>query len=557
MDNNPIPAHKKQTDYQAMIEAVSLCTQAQVHCYMPEQAHAFYGANTIAVERELAGAFVVKPVLGSEGEQTEVSNIRHIIRLANHYKIPLYTISTGQNWGYGSSAPAAATLRCFILDLSLLKRIELNVELGIARLQPGVTQQDLRDYLDSTNVELMVPVTGAGPTCSIVGNALERGYGITPHADHFGAVTSLTAVLSDGSLYQSAIASLDTTAQGVVDTTYKWGLGPYLDGLFTQSNLGVVTSLSLKLAHLPAVVESFYLFCAKETDLELVLPIVRQVLKEFSGIVGSINIMDSRRMLSMMVPSADELSLCVETTLERLKQQYRVSQWTCMGSLYGNPKVVKAVKKEIKRQLKGKACIERSLFISAKAVLLASKLLAYLPANVLTNPRRQLATLQKSTQIMRGVPNEVALPLAYWRNRTQPASEGLNPAKDNCGLLWYAPLVPITQEKVREFVSMVRSICLKHNIEPLITMTALQHDCIDSTVPLLFDRSDNAAVKAAKACLDELFTTGCQLGFVPYRLNIEQQNTRLDPQSPHWSLVSKIKHVMDPHNILAPGRYNP
>ena len=36
-----------------------------------------------------------------------------------------------------------------------------------------------------------MPVTGAGPNCSLLANALERGYGITPPTDHFGAVTRL------------------------------------------------------------------------------------------------------------------------------------------------------------------------------------------------------------------------------------------------------------------------------------------------------------------------------------------------------------------------------
>jgi hypothetical protein len=47
----------------------------------------------------------------------------------------------------------------------------------------------------------LVPVTGAGPNCSLLGNALERGDGVVPHADHFGAVTALAAVLPDGEMY--------------------------------------------------------------------------------------------------------------------------------------------------------------------------------------------------------------------------------------------------------------------------------------------------------------------------------------------------------------------
>jgi 4-cresol dehydrogenase (hydroxylating) len=34
----------------------------------------------------------------------------------------------------------------------------------------------------------LVPATRAGPGCSIIGNALKRGYGITPLTDHFQSI---------------------------------------------------------------------------------------------------------------------------------------------------------------------------------------------------------------------------------------------------------------------------------------------------------------------------------------------------------------------------------
>jgi 4-cresol dehydrogenase (hydroxylating) len=102
---------------------------------------------------------------------------------------------------------------------------------------PGVTESQLREYLDDHAPGFMVPTTGAGPNCSLIGNALERGYGITPYADHFGAVTALEAVLPDGRLYRSALTELGAET---LDQAFKWGLGPYLDGLFAQGSIGVV-----------------------------------------------------------------------------------------------------------------------------------------------------------------------------------------------------------------------------------------------------------------------------------------------------------------------------
>jgi hypothetical protein len=54
----------------------------------------------------------------------------------------------------------------------------------VVTLEPGVTQARLHEFLCDGKYPYLVPVTGAGPNCSIVGNAIERGYGITPWVDH-------------------------------------------------------------------------------------------------------------------------------------------------------------------------------------------------------------------------------------------------------------------------------------------------------------------------------------------------------------------------------------
>jgi 4-cresol dehydrogenase (hydroxylating) len=136
-----------------------------------------------------------------------VDDVVAVVDVARTHGVSLYPVSTGHNWGYGDANPVAED--CVVLDLSALDRIlGIDAELGLVTLQPGVTQQKLKDFLDGKELPFLVPTTGAGPHCSILGNALERGYGITPHADHFAAVTALEAVLPDGRFYRSAVRDL-------------------------------------------------------------------------------------------------------------------------------------------------------------------------------------------------------------------------------------------------------------------------------------------------------------------------------------------------------------
>src|SRR5262249_6564104 len=152
----------------------------------------------------------------------------------------------------------------------------------------------LAEFLSRGGHSFLVPVHGGGPNCSILGNALERGYGITPHADHFGAVLALEAVLPDGSIYRSPLQRMSS----VPGPAFKWGIGPYVDGLFTQSGFGIVTAISIALARTPDCIHAV-LFGVSDERFLGGIEAIREVLRRFPGIVGGINLMNAHRVLAM------------------------------------------------------------------------------------------------------------------------------------------------------------------------------------------------------------------------------------------------------------------
>src|SRR5271169_6613745 len=89
-----------------------------------------YGICTTGIERAIPAA--LRP--------RSVDDVRAIVTIADDHSIPLYPISIGNNWGYGTAIPARDG--CVILDLSGLDRIvEMDPELGLVTVEPGVTQQ--------------------------------------------------------------------------------------------------------------------------------------------------------------------------------------------------------------------------------------------------------------------------------------------------------------------------------------------------------------------------------------------------------------------------------
>ena len=66
-----------------------------------------------------------------------VEEIQALLKIAREFKIPLWPISRGKNFGYGGSAPCMRGT--MMLDLVRMNRIlEVNEELGYAVLEPGV-----------------------------------------------------------------------------------------------------------------------------------------------------------------------------------------------------------------------------------------------------------------------------------------------------------------------------------------------------------------------------------------------------------------------------------
>nr|WP_284048181.1 FAD-binding oxidoreductase [Marinobacter sp. ATCH36] len=501
------------------------------------------GASTIGTKR------LIPAVLRPEN-QTQISEI---LKVAQRWHVAVYPVSTGNNWGYGSANPVEDD--CVVLDLSQLNQIsDFDPEMGVVTVGPGVTQGALRDFLDRHDGDYLVPVTGAGPTCSIVGNALERGYGITPITDHFAAVTKIEAILPDGTLYRTPLSDLGGAE---VDGLFKWGLGPYLDGLFSQGNFGVVVNMTIALAPAPDTVTAFFFSLKDDAKLEALVPTVRAVLRSLGGSVVAINLLNSQRMLSMMTPFPEDRAVdgvLPAHEVQNLANRYGVPAWSGVGAIYASKEVASAARRTLRRLLG--PVTDRLIFINRRRVNMARTFARMLPGRLATRVLGMADTLSGALEIMHGTPNDVALALAYWRSGTLPQNgQTKNPARDGCGLIWFAPLVPIRGKDVRRYIDMIERICPQYGVNPLITLTTVNDRCFDSTVPLLFDRGDADATALANDCYRALLDAGQKEGFLPYRLNIDAMDTLNNGGSAFPGLASQLKAAVDPNFILAPGRY--
>ena len=134
------------------------------------------------------------------------------------------------------------------------KIIEVDPELCTALVEPGVTYQQLYDYLKENNLPLWLSCSGT------VGHRRPAGQHAGPRRGLHAVWRAFHDAVRHGSrARQRRRAAHRHGRRGKVEhlAGLQVGLRPYLDGIFTQSNYGIVTKMGFWLMPEPPVFKPF------------------------------------------------------------------------------------------------------------------------------------------------------------------------------------------------------------------------------------------------------------------------------------------------------------
>ncbi|MDO8415243.1 MAG: FAD-binding protein [Agitococcus sp.] len=503
-----------------------------------------YGADTGAANRAAHYALKI----------TDANAIVSLIKLANcplyQNQISFWPISGGRNFGYGTAQPVDA--RSIILDLSALKKITLDLRTQTACIEPGVTQSDLANAVASAKANLLVPVTGAGPHGTILGNALDGGYGLTPFMDHFNAVSVWEGVWGNGTSFGHVYNDMrcEAMAKG-----WAAGTGPSPASLLRQGNFGIVTRATVQLARAPESTRLVVFVWHSDAEFEESQDALSRLIEELPNLTGVI-MMNARRMLATKkrgtLAHAPSLADDRDVYLNREIEQQRIAPWSGLGTVFGARSVVSSVIKDLKRRLP----LCQVLSFSPERIDTLKTIASLIPTRYFSVIQQQIESLGDALSMLEGRPNSNFLQLAYAINKVTVAGADANPAKDGQGILWYAPLVPFNIRDVRQFRKIMSISLLAHGFDPLLALTTRSSRVLSAPIPILFDKSDPADVLRAKECYRYLVDIGLRFGWPPYRIGIEYMDQLgLPAGCPTVKTHQSLKSVLDPHDVVAPGRY--
>jgi 4-cresol dehydrogenase (hydroxylating) flavoprotein subunit len=535
---------------QAMIDAIRARTT--IHVEDDPQALAIAGRATIPNPKR-PGA-VVFP--------TSVDEVSAVVELANEFQVPLWPVSKGRNWGYGSATPELDN--SVVLHLERMNRIlEVNEDLAYAVIEPGVTYRQLKEHLLASGSRLWCDCTDGPPEGSVLGNALERGMGVTHYADHFGTLCGLEVVLADGSIIRTGGGAF---GQCPTWNTHKWGVGPYIEGLFSQSNFGIVVKAGIWLFPEPESYCAFTFDLARDEDFPRLVDAVRELT--LAGLLTAgvhvINDICALSVISQYPPElAERASRLPDDVLLEQRRRFGVSSWSCGGGIHGTKEWVKNVQRRIRRRLLG---IGRLTFITEQSVFAARQVERAITAfpsgtplrnaaewvfrRVVGKPVELVPVARHVYEVMRGQPTEFFVRHVYFKSR-MPKPATAHPDRDNIGAIWFAPALPMRGQEVQSILDSLRELYIEHGFDFYVALLAQNSRTLILLLCIFYSKANAEETKRASALHDALKVAVFAAGLQPYRTGVQ---TPTGYPSRYAELLHRIKSTVDPNGILAPGK---
>lgn len=459
-------------------------------------------------EAEFAPSAVVSPLT--------VEHVQGIVSICNEHKIPMWTISTGNNFGYGSAAPHHRGQ--VICDMKKMNKIiEVDPDLCYALIEPGVTYQQLRDYLDEKGYKLWVDPPAPSAIVGPVGNTLDRGVGYTPYAEHFMVQCGMEVVLADGQVLRTGMGGVKGSNTWQV---FKWGYGPYLDGIFTQSNYGVVTKMGLWLMPEPPVYKPFCIKFKNDDDVGELVDAFRP-LSINNIIPNGVVLAGTLYEASATVRRADytsEKGATSKEIIQKIRDEHNIGAWNMYGALYGTKEQVdvnwQIVLDLVKRLGKGEIVTEKEAGDD--------------PA------------FKYRADLMRGNMTMAEFGLYNWRG--------------GGGSMWFAPVSQAKGSETLNQVNLATKILNKYGLDYVGEFIVTQR-CMHHIIDVLYDRTDPEEMKRAHDCFAKLLDEFEKAGYGVYRVN----NVYMDRVAQSFGEVQRsinhtLKKALDPNGIFAPGK---
>ena len=473
-----------------------------------------------------------------------VEEVQKVVRIANEHGVPLYPISTGRNLGYGGSAPVLSG--SVVLDLKRMNRVlDVNERNATCLVEPGVSYFDLYRHIQERGLKVWIDVPDPG-WGSPVGNSLDHGGGYTmaQFRNHFDSHCGMEVVLPNGELMRTGMGALPGSKSW---QEYKFGIGPLVDGLFAQSNFGVVTKMGFWLMPQP---DAYMTGTVTVPGYEDIIPLIDTLTYlENSGVCNGMPGLGSPLLNGFNIKNDPELAAIrrkpgggSEDELKAYARRKGAPFWSCTVKFYGPEKAIRELwnfSKEKFSAIPGAQFREGDLF--------------KLP---LTPAQLESKGLHRTEGADVGLPDFGIPSLEMFSIGARSAA---NP-EPRWGHAWFSPIIPRTGEAILEanrvFADAARELGMPYDGFSMPSTYWARSFIFLFGFPVTADPKANARMRGY---FREMVKIGAQHGWGEYRTIPAMYDDVADTYSFNNHALLRfhetLKDAIDPNGIISAGRY--
>ena len=257
----------------------------------------------------------------------DIEQLRAILAIASEHNMALWALpNSAANGGMVGASTDKAVL---VIDQSRMNRIiEVNASSAYALIEPGVSYIQLNDYLRQNKTGLWVDCDRNGLN-SVAGSICAREFGYTAYGDHTMMQCGMEIMLADGELVRLGMGAMPGSNTWQLA---KYAYGPYLDGLFTQSGLGIVTKIGVWLMPEPPAWQPFAALLTGDSDLAQAIEILRSF--RINMIIPNTVAISNPLLDAAPFSSRQDFVTGKQVDTARVADWHGLGQWTLYGALY-------------------------------------------------------------------------------------------------------------------------------------------------------------------------------------------------------------------------------
>jgi len=305
-------------------------------------------------------------------------------------------------------------------------------------------------------------------------------------------------MLADGDLVRTGQFAISNSPSAHLS---KFSFGPSIEGLFLQSNLGIVTKLGIWLHPQPQAYMSCSFDMPEFEDVETIVDIFGQFRRD--GLLPSTvyvsNIVEWLGMFGKRAELWPSEGPIPDERLRELQQQLNLGYWNVKFGLYGAPAVIQAHFEELKR------------VITKKAPAAAHRLQGHLFSGENESLLEATSVPDPHGGFFVGVPSLWSLPMVKYRLPKQQAGVGAHAD--------YSPIIPSSGKAILEWARTARKVCENEKFDLFCDFFMHERHVIFVNM-MVFDKTNAEHRHAVDTIFRALYREGRQRGFSKYRSHV-------------------------------------